>query len=212
METKITMQNGSTLTCIPPSGPSQAIRGGDGANISMAGLCKKLVEPPEAEKSWLAQKWSDLDMWWYVWKPQWCRTAGQFYWHHIRPIFAPQNRWAVKPVTRTWQDKCCLIEDWLYAAIIDFVEQEKCFEVTDWNDTEETRRLAAELREIYTWAKTGRAEFQVRIDKSIDEITMEDWLKSDVNWDEYNRLTDELEQWDTRCLEWIVRWRGILWT
>lgn len=177
-------------------------------------LIKKLAEPAAEQplKSWLAQKWSDLDLWWYVHRPDWIRAVGRFYWSHIRCIFVPQNRWATRVVPRTWRDKTGLIPELLYAAIIDFVEQEKCFEVTDWNDTEETRRLAAELREIYTWAKTGRAEFQERVRKSIEDVSMDDWLKSDVNWDEYNRLTNEMEQWDTRCLEWIVKWRGILWT
>lgn len=123
-----------------------------------------------------------------------------------------QNKWAIKIIGRKFRDKPELIAEWLYAAVIDFVEKEKCFEVTDWDCSEETRRLAAELREIYTWAKTGRAEFSERIRKSVVEVSMEDWLKSDVNWDEYNRLTDEMEQWDTRCLSWIVANRGILWT
>lgn len=177
-------------------------------------LIKKLADSSadQPPKSWFAQKWSNFDLWWYVHRPDWVRTVGRFYWHHIRPIFAPQNRWAVKPVKRTWQDKCCLIEDWLYAAVIDFVEEERCFEVTDWNDTEETRRLAAELREVYEWAKTGRAAFAERVEASVQIDSTTNLFCQNVNWDEYNRLTDEMEQWDTRCLEWIVRQRGILWT
>ena len=171
-------------------------------------LIKKFAEPAAEQppKSWLSQKLSELDLWWYVWQPHWCRTAGRFYWSHIRPIFAPQNRWAVKPVRRTWQDKPELIREWLYASIIDFVEREKCFEVTDWEYTENTRRLAAELREVYEWAKTGRAAFYAKAEAlpiSIDS--------GEEIWDEYNRLTTELEQWDDRCLTWIVQNRAILW-
>lgn len=178
-------------------------------------IIKKLADPiaEQPPKSWLAQKWSDLDMWWYIHRPNWVRKAGRFYWNHIRCIFVPQNRWAVKPVKRTWRDKPELITEWLYAAIIDFVEREKCFEVTDWDDTETTRRLAAELREVYTWAKTGRAEFDERV-QSVITITPRsptDPFGLEGDWDEYNRLTAEFEQWDDRCLAWIVKNRGILW-
>lgn len=174
---------------------------------------KKLAEPAAEQppKSWLAQKWSDLDLWWFLNKPVWFVRAGRFYWNHIRPIFAPQNRWVTKSVLRTWEDKDTIIESVLYAAVIHFVEEEKCFETTDWTHSEEVRRLAAELREIYTWAKTGRAEFTERVHKSIEDVPMDDWLKSDANWDEYNRLTEEFERWDDRCLSWIVLQRGILW-
>lgn len=182
---------------------------------------KKLADPSveQPPKSWLIQKWRALDLWWYVFRPDWVRTTERFYWHHIRPIFAPQNRWAVKPVRRTWQDKCGLIEDWLYAAVIDFVEGEKCFEQTNWEWNDDARRLGAELREVYTWAKTGRAEFQAKIDalylglgKDFNPNTfMSISEEEEPIWDEYNRLTAELEQWDDRCLTWVVANRGILW-
>ena len=179
-------------------------------------IIKKLADPSanQPPKSWLTEKWSDLDMWWYIHRPNWVRTAGRFYWNHIRCIFVPQNRWAVKPVKRTWQDKVSLIPDFLYAAIIDFVEEERCFEVTDWDCSEETRRLAAELREVYAWAKTGRAEFDKRV-QSVITITPRsptDPFGLEGDWDEYNRLTNEFEEWDTRCLTWIVQNRNILWT
>ena len=178
---------------------------------------KRIADAQQIQKpkSWLAQKWSDLDLWWYVNRPDWCRTVSRFYWNHIRCIFAPQNRWAVKLVKRTWQDKTSLIPDFLYAAIIDFVEEEKCFEEVDWeNDGETARRLAAELREVYHWAKTGRAEFDQRIQSVISIVppSPTDPFGLEGDWDEYNRLTAEFEQWDDRCLEWIVKNRGILWT
>lgn len=178
-------------------------------------ISKKLVDPSAEQppKSWLAQKWADLDLWWFLNKPQWWMTASRFYWNHIRCIFAPQNRWAVKPVKRTWQDKPELVADWLYAAVIDFVEGEKCFEQTDWEWNENVRRLGAELREVYTWAKTGRAEFDKRVQSTITLVPESPTAPFGVDgdWDEYNRLTAEFEQWDDRCLEWIVKNRSILW-
>lgn len=179
-------------------------------------VIKKFAESPveQPPKSWLAQKWSDLDFWWFLNKPMWCGTVSRFYWNHIRCVFVPQNRWAVKPIKRVWQDKPELIADWLYAAVIDFVEVEKCFEVTDWDCSEETRRLAAELREVYAWAKTGRAEFDKRVQSTVTVSLPSgaSQLSIEGDWDEYNRLTDEMEQWDTRCLTWITMNRAILWT
>lgn len=176
---------------------------------------KKLADPvtDQPPKNWFVQKWSDLDFWWYTHRPDWWRTASDFYWNHIRPIFVPQNRWATRVIPRTWSDKTGLIPNLLYAAIIDFVEEERCFEVTDWeNDGAQTRRLAAELREVYNWAKTGRAEFEKRLSDSVKINLENDPFGEDANWDEYNRLSDELKQWDDRCLTWIVQNRGILWT
>lgn len=178
-------------------------------------VIKKFAESPveQPPKSWLAEKWSDLDLWWFLNKPAWVVRAGRFYWNHIRCIVIPQNRWATRVVPRTWSDKTGLIPELLYAAIIDFVEVEKCFEVTDWDCSETTRRLAAELREVYSWAKTGRAEFDKRVQSVITFTSASPSAPFglDGDWDEYNRLTDELEQWDTRCLTWIVVNRGVLW-
>lgn len=181
-------------------------------NLDINSFSKRMAALPEKPKGWLAEKWGDFTFWCWLNQPDWWRTANRFYWNHIRCIAIPQNRWATRAVPRTWSDKVSLIPDLLYAAIIDFVEREKCFEVTDWNDTEETLRLAAELREVYEWAKTGRAAFAERVEASVQIDPKTDLFCQNVNWDEYNRLTDEMEQWDTRCLEWIVRWRGILWT
>lgn len=176
---------------------------------------KKLTDPSAEQppKSWLSQKRSDLDLWWYVFRPDWVRTTEQFYWHHIRPIFAPQNRWVTKSVSRTYEDVDTIIESVLYAAVIHFVEGEKCFETTDWTHSEEVRRLGAELREVYAWAKTGRDEFAEKVRLSVSEISLDDFVhEKNVDWDEYNRLTTEFEEWDDRCLTWIVAQRNILWT
>ena len=175
---------------------------------------KKLASPSAEQppKSWLAQKWADLDFWWFLNKPQWWMTASRFYWNHIRCIFAPQNRWVNRAVSRTWEDKDTIIESVLYAAVIHFVEGEKCFEATDWTHSEEVRRLGAELREVYAWAKTGRAEFAEKVRLSVSEISLDDFVhEKNVDWDEYNRLTTEFEEWDDRCLAWVISNRKSLW-
>ena len=108
-------------------------------------ISKKLADPVKtAPKGWLATKLGDLSFWWFLNRPMWCGTVSRFYWNHIRCIVIPENRWAVKPVKRTWQDKPELIAEWLYAAVIDFVESEDCFNATDWTHCETARRRPAE--------------------------------------------------------------------
>ena len=115
-----------------------------------------------------------------------------------------------------WSDKTFLIREFLFAAVIDFIEGEKALEMTVW-----PKKKEKELLEVYAWAKTGCKEFQEKIDKAYPEIPKYadtlDWINNreesyEESYGEVNRLEAKIEKIDTKHLTWIVKNRQILWS
>ena len=181
-------------------------------------FCKRIITKDEPPQGWLAIKIEALRTWWWMNRPWWVRRIHSFYCSHIYTIFKPQNRWATRAISRQWMDKDSVFEAVLYAGVIDFVEREKCFEVTDWTGDPKTVELANQLQEVYEWAKSGREIFSQKVQNSVEihqlseDNSLKDFMAADINWDEYNRLSAQFEECDNRCLEWIIRYRKILWT
>jgi hypothetical protein len=137
-------------------------------------------------------------------------------WNAVCYWINPRNRWATDVIPNHWSDKTYLIPQFLFAAIIHFVDGEKALETTVW-----PKKKEKELLEAYAWAKMGRKEFQDKIDKAYPEIPKNadalDWMNSrketfEELYGEVNRLEAELEKIDTKHLTWIVKNRQILWS
>jgi hypothetical protein len=140
----------------------------------------------------------------------------RFKWNELCCWINPRNQWATDVIPNHWSDKTYLIPEFMFAAIIHFVDGEKALETTVWQKKKEK-----ELLEVYAWAKTGRKEFQDKIDKAYPEIPKNtdslDWMNSrketfEELYGEVNRLEAELEKIDTKHLTWIVKNRQILWS
>lgn len=141
----------------------------------------------------------------------------RFKWNDLCCYINPRNRWATDVIPDYWSDKTFLIREFLFAAVIDFIEGEKALETTVWSKKKEK-----ELLEVYTWAKTGCKEFQEKIDKAYPERIPKytdtlDWINNrkesyEELYGEVNRLEAEIEKIDTKHLTWIVKNRQILWT
>jgi hypothetical protein len=180
------------------------------------------------EPSWLTLQWYHLKWWWtdsvwYRYAPDWVRRLARkindFWYRQISCRVFPRQAWLTKAAGRTWCDKTELVVTILYATIIHFVEQEKCFEVTDWTGSGLAEQ-EKQLKEIYDWIKVGRPALQARImaayppiDSNIDTL---EWLSRadpvrDACYIEVSQLEKEMEEWDTRCLTWIVANRNVLW-
>ncbi len=133
-------------------------------------------------------------------------------WDNVRYFFNPRQKWLTKQIPNSWCDKVSLIKDVNFSMIVHFVEDEKCFENTDYEGSSEGHvKFARELMECYLYIKTRRP----MLDKMYwDAFPKDDEYTGDYQKDygETNRLEKELEEQDTKWLTWIVTNRGFLWT
>lgn len=183
----------------------------------------------------IADKWLDFKVWWEmkVWDryaPMWLVHLkwdwNHFYYNQISSRIWPRQRWLTRQIPRTWQDKTTLIPHVLYAMVIHFVDEdgEDCFNSTDYVNSG-LADFETKLREVYAWAKTGRAEFQKRVDDALPSASIE-WkelgngllemvdtsgLTYEEKYGEHNRLEAEFRAKDTEYLVWIVSQRDQFW-
>lgn len=134
-------------------------------------------------------------------------------WVELREWINPRNSWATNVIPNRWSDKTYLIPEFLFAAIIHFIEGEKALETTVWAIKKEI-----EVMEVYDWAKTGRAAFREKIEKaypaSIQYTTIAGLDKRGYKelYGKVERLEAEMEKIETKHLVWIVKNRANLWS
>jgi hypothetical protein len=137
-----------------------------------------------------------------------------FYRKWILATFKPYNTTIVKTIPRReWNDLVSIIPNFLYACVIQFVEDEKCFEHTDWEGSTGSKDFENKLREIYNFAKTGRTELENKITEKLHEASeKDDDLTYEERYGEMNRLEEELKRKDKEYMSWIVEHVGHFWT
>lgn len=138
----------------------------------------KQIKFSEEKENKLKELYHSFSRWWindiwYQYAPKFIRfvymDCREFYYDHIRCHLAPQNKWAMKAIPKTFKDKTSAIPDVLFAAIVDFVEVEKCFEATEWYKDDLNPQMAViadKIKEIYRYAKVSRPELQKRQEES----------------------------------------------
>ena len=146
--------------------------------------------------------------------------------HTVIPFFFPRQKWLTKQIPKDWSDKKGLIPELLFACIVHFVEEEKPFEVADWDATEGHREARKNIEEIYRWVK-GRDAFQERImgayppSKSFDEMfkRIEEGkyeghyeFVSTGYYDEVHRLEAEFDEGEKKHMKMIIDNLDYLWT
>lgn len=143
---------------------------------------------------------------------------------HIRTIYAPQHSELRKVVPKTWCDLTHVIPTFLYACIISYVEKEKGLEMWEAQDPEHPAKMGAPmLKEVYEWAKTGRAAEIARIDSlhppfapgtDLIEWLNEDNPERDAAYKRVQEAEDAFDEKDSRYLQWIVSRNTLhsLWT
>lgn len=139
-----------------------------------------------------------------------CKISRGYDW--LRYAINPRQKWLTKQIPNSWCDKVTLIRDLNFAMVVHFIDEEKCFEYTDYEGSSEAHaKFAAELKECYNYIKIVRPTLQVAHDNSYptDETHTGDYHK---DYAEVNRLEKEIEDQDTKWLTWIVTNRGFLWT
>jgi hypothetical protein len=133
-------------------------------------------------------------------------------WDKLCYFVRPRQRWLTKQIPNEWNDKVTLIRDLNFAMIVHFIEDEKCFENTDYdNSSEGHAEFAKELRECYDYIKNERPKLDNLYWNSFPD---ENAYTGDYNVDyaDINRIEKEMEDKDTKWLTWIITNRGYLWT
>lgn len=122
----------------------------------------------------------------------------------------PRQKWLVKQIPKTWADKTWLIPELNFAMVVHFVDEEKCFENTDYEGSSEGHgNFAKELRECYNYIKVTRPKLQQEYEDSYPTTFTGDYL---VDYAETNRLEKLIDSEDTKYLTWIVVHRQYFWT
>jgi len=170
--------------------------------------------------------------------PRWfritCYRIGEWWHRNVTCRINPRNKWVTQAVGREWMDKTHAIPEFLFAAIIHFVEGEKCFEHINYDSDAGHAEFSKNLKECYIWAKTGRHEYQEIIHKSFPPnesaiaylgLTFGDepfpahnkdgspiWSEEQVSaaYDRVYELEEKYEAIETRWLVWIITSRGYL--
>jgi hypothetical protein len=143
---------------------------------------------------------------------------------NIYYFFYPQHENLRKAIPKTWRDLDGLIEDFLDAVIIDFVENEKGLdqitmieeserksidEITEnWGSVSAYNRYRdahldnyKKLSEIYTWVKSGRSAMR----KYSDSIDLENYL-------EIEKTENAINNNNTKYYTTLIELRSYLWT
>lgn len=150
---------------------------------------------------------------------RWCREVA--YWKiylavdhcsdWVRHTLNPRQKWLTKQIPKCWSDKPRLITELNFAMVIDFVDGEKCFENTEYEDGGVHQKFAEELRDCYDYIKNRRPKLQKDHDNSYPDG---ETMTGDFNVDyaEEMRLELLISSEDTKYLVWIMTNRDFLWT
>jgi hypothetical protein len=133
-----------------------------------------------------------------------------------RRIF-PKNSWARNIIPHTYSDKPELIQDFLFACIIDFVDNEPV-EYTDWESSKEHKQTWETINELYKFAKYTLPARRKRLDEMLSELYDEKSLmefvdkSTDPKYEEMSVLEKQTEKEIQQRLIQVVKIRKYLWT
>lgn len=137
--------------------------------------------------------------------------VGNWIYENISCRISPRQKWMTKDVPNTWTDKVWLIPHINFKMVTHFVEDEKCFDFTDYEASGEPHiKFATELKECYDYIKNVRPSLEKQAENSFPELGVEGTYEE--KYSEVNRLEKEIEDNDTKWLTWIVSNRNFFWT
>ena len=145
------------------------------------------------------------------------------YYYNIRDYFFSRQKWLTKQIPKNWQDKDTLFETIIFACIIHFIEEEKCFEVTDWEGSgEDHARVARELRQYYKDIKETLPKLQKQLSAEFDKVpdlldkngqlSLNNGLTYQEMYGKVDRVEREIKALTDEIMIWAVKNRGYFWT
>lgn len=128
----------------------------------------------------------------------------------------PRNAWARKTIPHTYSDKTELIKNFLFASIIDFVENEN-IDMTDWESNEKMSDARKRITLCYDFVKNQLPKQEQQIEKLLHEtyggLELKDILNRPHDKEqELRKLEEKLEEDIQYYLTEIVQLRNYLWT
>ena len=124
-----------------------------------------------------------------------------------------------------YQDLDTILTNACFAAVVEFVEEEKCFEVNKYDYEEygnasvrgiELAQFKQELQAAYSYITKDRADKEAIIDAAFQPFTLTRSLNTAANrvaaFKSVNKLIDDLEAQDTKLCLWVITNRQMLWT
>lgn len=140
----------------------------------------------------------------------------ELYWK-IRNFLFPQNKWLTQHIPNGHLDKDGILEIIIAATIIEFVDGEKGFEATVWDDTPSRLAVYNKLNNAYHWFKWQRPALERKADQMLDTELFSEKIRTNKPWAEFRAETHR--DFDSRKnvlddlhLRNIVKYRGHLWT
>lgn len=140
-----------------------------------------------------------------------CSSIRRFYNSRIRGHRRQMRNTVFR---REYRDLDTIVVDFSLQCLIEFVDREKGIESHDYTYDQAARTFAAELKECYDYAISGRKRLVDAISAESERAYQEhrSGKSSPSIYNELTRLEKELEDYDTKVCEWVVRNRGRLWT
>lgn len=157
----------------------------------------------------------------------WFYRSQRWWYENITCHFKPKNKWATNLIPNTWADKTWLIEKFLFACIVNFVEEENPKSCIDWNHDEKSKEGWRRIQACYTFIKIELPKLQIELNEisapawGVSDNNQADFLK-DINkpptppqkelQDKYIKLENQIYNETQATLKEIVKIRNILWS
>ncbi len=138
-------------------------------------------------------------------------------WRKLRYMLKnPRAKMRDKVFPSEYQDLDTILTNACFAAVVEFVDEEKCFEVNDYDCDGyssvrglELAQFKQELQAAYSYITKDRADKQAMISASYTLLTTANRAE---NFGIVNKLTEDLEVQDTKFCLWVITNRNMLWT
>jgi len=127
-----------------------------------------------------------------------------------RYIINPRRRMRNAVFSVQYMDLVELVPHFHFQAIIEFVEVEKTFEVTDWSE-EGVSEKGKKLKGLYNYVKYERPFLLEKLNTAYEQIEIT--TKYDLNrYNEVDTISKEIKNKDTELCIWVIQNRDYLWT
>lgn len=140
------------------------------------------------------------------------RYVSTWWYENVSAKLNPRQKWLMKGIPSTWSDKVWLIPEINFKMVTHFIEEEKCFDHTDYENSGELHAIfAKELKECYDYIKNERPTLTKQMEDAYPTKELKN-LSYEERYGEVNRIEKEIEDKDTKWLVWIVSNRNMFWT
>lgn len=121
----------------------------------------------------------------------------------------PRKEMRAKVFPHRWNDLSHSIVTFHLEAIIEFVDREKCFDITDYDSDERHKEFAKGLKECHYYAKITRPAWELKLEEAYKRVPNEGTYE--VIYKEVNEIEADIKEYDTKVCEWVINNREYFW-